>query len=274
MQLDLVRHLWGVSGPLPPHLRQFSELGYAAIEAPAPAADALPAFKKMLDESKLGFIPMVFTHGATVQEHVRALEAELERVTPLSPRFINAHSGRDSWSLNEARQFFEAALELEARSGIAIAHETHRGRVFFNPWVTRDLLTSLPELKLTCDYSHWVCVAERLLDTEFEILELCARHAYHIHARVGHEQGPQVADPRAPEYHRHLDAHERYWDMIWDSQQKRGFSVTTLTPEYGPPAYMPTLPFTQAPVTDLAAICEWQAQRSLSRFKQRALASQ
>ncbi|MDX2051229.1 MAG: hypothetical protein SFV15_02495 [Polyangiaceae bacterium] len=77
-----------------------------------------------------------------------------------------------------------------------------------------------------------------------------------------------MADPRAPEYQRHLEAHERYWDMVWDAQAKRGLERTTLTPEFGP-GYMPTLPFTHVPATDLSVICDWMAERQRTRFGQR-----
>jgi hypothetical protein len=43
-------------------------------------------------------------------------------------------------------------------------------------------------------------------------------------------------------------------------------AASTLTPEYGPPAYLHTLPHTAMPVADLWAICHWQAQRALVQF--------
>jgi hypothetical protein len=127
-------------------------------------------------------------------------------------------------------------------------------------------LEALPEVKLCADLSHWVCVCERLLQTEAEIVALAARHTHHIHARVGYEQGPQVPDPRAPEYADHLRAHEQWWDLIWQSQRERGLESSTLTPEFGPPAYLHTMPGTQRPVADLWEICEWQADRQRNRF--------
>ena len=45
-----------------------------------------------------------------------------------------------------------------------MAHETHRGRILFNPWITCRLLDRFEHLKLCCDFSHWVCVSERLID--------------------------------------------------------------------------------------------------------------
>lgn len=81
---------------------------------------------------------------------------------------------------------------------------------------------------------------------------------------------PQVSDPRAPEWDLHLTTHERWWDIIWDSQKRRGIETSYLTPEFGPPPYMPTLPHTGVPVADLADICDWMARREESRFSKRA----
>jgi hypothetical protein len=85
---------------------------------------------------------------------------------------------------------------------------------------------------------------------------------------VGYEEGPQVPDPRAPEYESHLNAHERWWKMVWDAQLARNQQVSTLTAEYGPPLYLHTLPYSQTPAANLWDVCEWQAQREASRFKE------
>ena len=102
-----------------------------------------------------------------------------------------------------------------------------------------------------------------------EIIQRCAERCIHMHARVGYPEGPQVADPRAPESQMYLEAHEHWWDIIWDSQATRGMEVSTLTPEYGPPPYLQILPYTAAPVANLWEICRWQAEREADRFSQR-----
>jgi hypothetical protein len=54
--------------------------------------------------------------------------------------------------------------------------------------------------------------------------------------------------------------------MIWQSQWERGLAESTLTPEFGPPPYLPTLPHTYVPVADLANVCDWMARRQTERF--------
>jgi hypothetical protein len=56
---------------------------------------------------------------------------------------------------------------------------------------------------------------------------------------------------------------------IWRSQEERGFTASTLTPELGSPPYMHTLPHTNVPVADLAAVCDWMATRQRDRFAAR-----
>jgi sugar phosphate isomerase/epimerase len=270
MKLEVMRHLWGVDEPWDRVFPKIKELGYAGIESGLPYPDRVAEFGKLLKQHGFAYVAMVFTGGATVDEHLKSLAEQVERAKGLDASFVNAHSGSDRWSADDAKRFYERALAFQREAGIRITHETHRGRVFYNPWITRDVLLALPEIELTCDYSHWVCVAERLIDGEIDILKLCADHAHHIHARVGYEDGPQVPDPRAPEYQRHVEAHERWWDLVWQSQERRGLPTTTLTPEFGPSSYLHTLPFTNVPVADLWEICNWQAKRQSERFLSRA----
>jgi len=275
MKLQLVRHLWGVDlGQDPTALfDHWKTVGYEALEFPLGLLGDRDrkAFRQQMQDRDFLWIPQVFTDGRTVTEHVASLRRVVEECLDLSPLFINIHSGSDAWSLQEAEDFYGQVLDFESSVGLPISHETHRMRYFATPWNTRPILERFPDLKVTCDFSHWVCVAERLLPDCAEIISLAAAHAHHLHARVGHEEGPQVSDPRAPEWQRHLLAHEAWWDEIWNSQQARGMQISTLTPEFGPPPYLPTLPYSQEPVADLAAICDWTAIRQAERFSKRSV---
>ena len=277
MQLKLVRHLWGVdlSRGLRPYLAGWRAAGYEAIEVSLrvmPNDDARAELLDVVKGGDWGWVPQVFTNdfvvGGSVREHLASLREQVEECLDRRPLFINAHSGYDAWSASEADDFYGAALEFERQAGVAIAHETHRLRYFATPWQTRHILQRYPELRLTCDFSHWVCVCERLLPDFVELIALAAQHAHHLHARVGYEEGPQVPDPAAPEYAPHLAAHEAWWDSVWQAQRERGLATTTLTPEFGPPPYLHTLPHTQAPVADLSAVCDWMAHRQAARFVQ------
>jgi hypothetical protein len=84
-------------------------------------------------------------------------------------------------------------------------------------------------------------------------VDLAISRAEHIHARIGHPEGPQVNDPRAPEWENAIKAHFSWWDKIIERKKQRGEQMTILT-EFGPPDYMPTLPYTQQPLADQWAI--------------------
>jgi hypothetical protein len=84
-------------------------------------------------------------------------------------------------------------------------------------------------------------------------MEMALERVDHIHARVGHPEGPQVNDPRAPEWDGALKQHFIWWDKIVERKKKNGERMTFLT-EFGPPDYMPALPYTRQPLADQWAI--------------------
>ena len=125
---------------------------------------------------------------------------------------INAHTGTDMWDEALAANFFASFDEHVRALGEVprISHETHRGRVLRCPFVTARLLQKIPKLRLTSDFSHWVILSERLLDTEYErsLIDNQMAHAMvHIHARVGTPQMPQVHVSSYPYYVLHICIH-------------------------------------------------------------------
>lgn len=271
MELKLVRHLWGLAEPLDRLLPEITAAGYTAIENAAPATGDAERFREHMAAFGMSFIAQVFTQGQTVREHLESFRQQLEYAAGFRPLFINSHSGLDRWSEAQAEGFFAEALKIEEALGIEVAHETHRGRTLYNPWTTDRLIEKFPALNLTLDLSHWVCVCERLLDgPELDVVRRCAERCLHLHARVGYEEGPQVPDPRAPEFAAHLSAHQAWWDLVWNAQERRGQAVSTLTPEYGPDLYLHALPYTRMPVADLVSVCDWQARTEAERFSLRA----
>lgn len=264
MDIKLARSLWGVTDSWEAAFPRFHNVGYSAIECSLPEASQRSRFRALLAQHGFGYIAAIYTQGNTPQEHAASFAAQVDDALTMQPMLINCHSGRDAFTMDESAAFFEAALSIERAAGIDVAHETHRGRILYNPWITIQLIEQLPGLKLCADYSHWVCVAERLLMGCEAILAACAPRVIHIHGRVGYEEGPQVPDPRAPEYAQHVAAHEIWWKQIATAQAAAGRSFLTLTPEFGPPAYLHTLPHTNVPVANLSDICDWMARREAS----------
>ena len=167
------------------------------IEAVLPRAAEAGRFRRLLGRHGFQFIAQIVTRGATVREHITSFRQQVRAASTWQPVVINTHSGSDTWSDSEASAYFSEVLRVERDIRCPVAHETHRSRLLFHPLQTRRLVEEFPDLKLCCDFSHWVCVCERLLEDQRRVIALCAERAWHVHARVGYPQGPQVSDPRA-----------------------------------------------------------------------------
>lgn len=263
MKLKLVKSLWGMEGTLAEKVRRIAEAGYVAIEAQVPGEDQLPEFLRLLSEHHLEFVAMVITEPP---DHFASFRAKIEAARSLEPLQITVHGGKDWWPFELQKEFFAEALETERRIGLQVNHETHRGRPMFTPAATARLLREFPELYINADFSHFANVCESLLEDQTEDMALCISRARHLHGRVGHEEGPQVNDPRAPEWAAQLAAHDAWWDEIVRTRLRAGAEYFTFNPEFGPPNYMPTLPYTRQPVTDLWEVCLWMARRFESRY--------
>src|SRR4030042_1344301 len=133
------------------------------------------------------------------EEHAASCEAQYRRAAELRPVLVNSHSGKDWFSTEENLLVLRRAARLEEELGLPVAHEVHRGRAPFSTTATAALLERMPDLKLAADFSHWCCVHESLLEDQEQILAKAIDRSFHIHARIGHPEGPPVSAARAPE---------------------------------------------------------------------------
>lgn len=256
-QLKILATNWGFEGSTEDYLKKVKKEGYDGIEIwwPMEKAEQDDLFR-LLDKYQL---EVGFLCGAGTKDFAGHLELfkkmtnEAALNTVKKPLYINCHSGRDFFSMSQNQQFIDHTIELAKKTGIKICHETHRSRILFAAPVAREYMTKNPALRITLDISHWCNVHESLLQDQAESVELAISRTDHIHARIGHPEGPQVNDPRAPEWKETVDAHLAWWDKIVERKRKAGETLTVLT-EFGPPDYMPTLAYTRQPVADQWAI--------------------
>jgi sugar phosphate isomerase/epimerase len=192
--------------------------------------------------------------GVTPEQHLDELSEQLKQCAVLNPLRVTVITGSDAWPLELQRSFLVEAVAIACRSGLAVSFETHRARCLGTPWTVATLLEAVPDLRLTADLSHWCVVAERLMLPELAPIQAMADRVDHIHARVGHAQGPQVSHPFAPEHREALEAHAACWRLFAQRGRRRGMTPLSFTPEFGPDGYLPTLPFTDQPVADLLKI--------------------
>jgi sugar phosphate isomerase/epimerase len=143
-----------------------------------------------------------------VNAHFDIWSAQVREALALGPVLagVNSHSGKDYFSEAEADTFFRLAADFEAAEatpkGVKITHETHRARVLYTPWVVPRILAAHPKIRYCADLSHWSVVTETgTEDPEVNrVVNLISPFVRHVHARVGFEEGPQVPDPRGPEW--------------------------------------------------------------------------
>jgi sugar phosphate isomerase/epimerase len=182
--------------------------------------------------------------------HRAALAELLHNACAARPLHINSQTGKDYFTFDQNRDLLQLADAIARQHGVAIYHETHRSRWSAHPALALPYLRQLPDLLLTADLSHWCCACESLLGDQPHTLAETLPRVRHIHARVGHEQGPQVADFRAPEAQAALAAHLAWWDEVVRLRRAAGAGLLTITPEFGPVPYTPTLPYTGAAVSN------------------------
>ena len=186
-------------------------------------------------------------------ESLKAYTKHFKTLISWKPAYINCHTGNDFYTFAQNKAFIDAANKVEKEHDIPIYHETHRGRFSYNLPDTKKYIEAIPDLKMTLDISHWMVVHESLLENQEEELAAVLDRSYHIHARVGYAEGPQVNDPEAPEWQKAVDRHMNIWEKVirqkWETQD-----IYTITTEFGPADYMPTLPYTRVPVAN-----QWKA---------------
>ncbi|MEK5056902.1 xylose isomerase [Paenibacillus sp. FSL H7-0326] len=269
MKLLSIKALWGMEGTYEEQFARVAAVGYVGVEAALPPAGMEEKFQELLDRYGLAYIAQVFTG----EDHANSFYRQVEQAARFGPVKIVSHSARDCMSEDEQDRFFASALETETKFGIAVGHETHRQRAMFTPWTTARILRKFPELRITADFSHWMNVCESYLEDQEEQLSLAMERTIHIHARVGFPEGPQVPHPGAPEYSKELELHLGWWRTILNRQAAEGAAQATFTAEFGPPGYMPTLPFTNVPVADLWEVNRWMSERVLEHCQAKKMVS-
>ena len=256
MDITYIGTTWGQELPtVEATLERVKEGGYDGVEMGVPAGPAeRRKLRAVLDDLGLELVAQQWTRGATPDEHAKSFEEQYRAGVELNPLLVNSHTGRDSWSTEQNVVVLRRAEELEEEAGVPIAHEVHRGRMTFSTVAVMALIDAMPKLRLTADFSHWCCVHESMLEDQTERVQRAIEHSLHIHARVGHPEGPQVTDPRAPEWQQAVDTHVAWWQKILEERAKAGARTLTICPEFGPPGYMVVQPYTRQPIADLREV--------------------
>jgi sugar phosphate isomerase/epimerase len=248
--------------------KKVKNAGYDGVETTLPLDDKERA--QILSELNKFGLKLIAVQWDTVTAdftaHTKEYELWLRSAASANPLFITSHTGKDFFSFEQNEQLLNLAQKISDETGIKIIHETHRGKFSFAAHITKAYLEELPGLKLTLDISHWFAVAESYLANQQEAVDLALRHTDHIHARIGYVNGPQVNDPRAPEWDDVVQKHLLLWDKVLDMHKNKGSEQLTFTTEFGPFPYMQLLPYTEIPVVSQFRINEYMLNLLKRRY--------
>ncbi|PXX30466.1 sugar phosphate isomerase/epimerase [Arenibacter sp. ARW7G5Y1] len=253
MQIKFIYPRWGSSDlRWSVFLNKIKNAGYEGVEIDLP----LESIKKneicsILKDLELDFVAQHWeTKEVDFTKHQEQYRRHLYNLVEAHPLFVNSHTGMDFFSHSQNATLIEMAHKVELETGVIITHETHRSRFSYAAHACLPYLEEYPFLKLTSDLSHWCCVAESLLENQPKAVQRAIEHTYHIHARVGSAQSPQVIDPRDGNYKTELDLFTEWWCLMIKSAQTKKRPYITVTPEYGPHPYSIYKANTKIPLGD------------------------
>ena len=231
-------------------LNNVKDAGYDGVEASLPADEFEK--DKILNSLQKSGLKFIAQHWETVVKnfnaHCSEFELRLRHLASAKPLFINTQTGKDYYTFEQNVQLIGIARNIANDTGVKILHETHRGKFSFAAHITREYLEKINNLRITLDISHWCNTAETFLHDQQESVDLAISRTDHIHSRVGYTEGPQVADPRTPEWKHALDFHLQWWDKVIETKRKENAAYMTINTEFGAPPYLQLLPYTKQPI--------------------------
>ncbi len=255
---------WGFEGSIEEFCKRAKNDGYDGVEIWCDGSTG--SFDDIFNAVKKYHLELAFMCGGNGSDYSSNFTEFKEVIDRLvsneiqKPLYINCHSGKDYFSYEENKRFIDYTIKLSLDYGIRISHETHRARMLYSAPAAKHFMINNPALRITLDISHWCNVSESMLENQTDTVNLALERTDHIHARIGHEQGPQVSDPRAPEWEYAVNAHLKWWDAVVNRKRMMGEMVTILT-EFGPPNYLPTMPYSKKHLSD-----QWEINVFMMNF--------
>lgn len=127
VKVKFIKTLWGVTedqGNCPAGynrlFKRIKEEGFEGVETPISLVTDKVAFAEALKANNLVYVAMINTctfgpdkPSTKVEDHVASFQRLVTEAKELNPIFLNSHSGRDSWSFDTAKSFFEKVLPIE-----------------------------------------------------------------------------------------------------------------------------------------------------------------
>jgi sugar phosphate isomerase/epimerase len=260
---------WGSTLSPPEVIRDALASGYDGAELWWPGDERVQrAVQREIEQSGAVLSLLVASHDPQPGSHLRELDNQICAIADsgIPATHVTLHAGRDYWVDDDHDRLADWIAEARQRTGLDILVELHRSRMLYAAHQSDRVLRRHPELRVAFDVSHWLTVAESMLDDQPSAVEIAIERADHVHARIGHPQGPQVNDPEADEWATVVDQHLRWWDRIVARLRDEGKPVTFLA-EFGPPDYAPSEPGTRRPLRDQRSSNLWMQRTIRERYR-------
>ncbi len=263
--------MWGNNDiPIREFTSKVKNAGYDGVELSLPFDNA--ERDKVITALKKADLLYLGQHWETVtlnfEEHKKEYVSRLYNLATGNPILIDSQTGIDFFTFGQNMELVNAALAFTRDTGFPVVHETHRGKFSFAAHITRQFLEANPDLRIGADFSHWCNVGESLLENQEETMNLAIARADHIHARVGFQEGPQIPDPRAPEWKEVVEKHISWWKKILERAKSEQREYFTISPEFGPYPYMTILPYTKQPIADQWEVNVYMMDMLKERFQE------
>lgn len=261
---------WGsVAIPFKQFALDVKHAGYNGVEMSLPYDESdKQAILSCLKDFELEYIAQHWeTIDVNFEAHKENYRKRLRNLASASPLFINSQTGKDYYPEDYNITLIDIARQITEETGIAIVHETHRGKFSFAAHTTLNYLQKIRDLRLTLDVSHWFNVAETFLEDQQEALNAAIIRTDHIHSRVGHTEGPQIPNPMDAEWKGVLEQHLSIWDQVIENAKAQKRDDFTITAEFGPFPYMVKLPFSGDPIANQWEINKYMMDLLKTRYK-------
>ncbi len=247
--LKILATNWGYEGEIDTFCAEAKKAGYDGVEVWFPWGEKREAFFKAVEKYELEYAFLSGAWETVPEKHFVQYEKNISEAVKHKALFINCHAGKDYFNFEQNKRVIEYANRLSKETGVPILQETHRSRMLFAAHLTHHFIQQIPDLRLTLDISHWCNVHESLLADQPEAVAAALSRTDHIHARIGHAESPQISDLQAPEWSEAVKAHFAWWDQVVEMKVKAKQALTVTT-EFGPPHYMPVIPYTGQAIAD------------------------
>lgn len=240
---------WGNTLPFNNFCKNVKKAGYDGVEMDLPLQKKEK--KEILTMLKDNGLLLIAQYWQSIEKDFKSnaenYKKHLDNLIDADPFKINTQTGKDYFSIEQNMKLVQLASQKSKSSGIQICHETHRGKFLYSLPVFVEAYKIDPTMCITLDASHWCTVHESLLEDQEDRMKKAIKATRHLHSRVGFQEGPQINDPRAPEWKETLERYFSWWDQVVQLHKKKA-NILTVTAEFGPTPYMPLAPYTQKPL--------------------------